>query len=165
MNDKELDEIASRVANALDVPEPSPLFWEHFPQRVRGAVNASPAAAPAPWWRRHALASALSLLMVGALASLGVWSTMRDAAPLAGEHGTAVEGGAPVAMDGLMIEGEDFSWQVVGAVAATAGIDAVREAGFGVAPGDSDAAIEELSETERATLVALLQAEMNGDGS
>ena len=43
MKDRELDDIVNRVSNALDVPEPSPLFWEHFPDRVRAAVQAEPA--------------------------------------------------------------------------------------------------------------------------
>lgn len=172
MTDKELDELADRVSNALDVPDPSPLFWERFPARVRAAVAAEPAAAPvapARWWRRRPALVFASLAVAGAL-SVWAW-TWR--APMAGDGATAA---APAAlMDASValmdddqgyavdIETDDAGWQVVTAVAATAGLEAVREAGFGVTPGGADAAIEDLDAAERAQLMALLQAEMNGD--
>lgn len=165
MTDKELDELADRVSNALDVPDPSPLFWEHFPARVRAAVAAEAAAAPvAPvrWWQRRPALVFASLAIAGAL-SFWAWTSR---APIAGD---VAEAPAPVALmdegQGYAgdIESDDAGWQVVSAVAATAGLEAVREAGFGVTPGGADAAIEDLDETQRAQLMALLQAEMNGD--
>lgn len=165
MTDKELDELAGRVANALDVPDPSPLFWEHFPARVRAAVAAEPGDAPvAPrrWWQRRPALVFASLAMVGAL-SAWAWTSR---APMADGDAAAP---APVAsIDeeqryAVDIESDDAGWQVVSAVAATAGLEAVREAGFGVTPGGADAAIEDLDEAERAQLMVLLQAEMDGD--
>src|SRR5262245_1608186 len=35
----------------VDVPEPSPLFWDHFSARVREAVASEPPP-PDGWWRR-----------------------------------------------------------------------------------------------------------------
>src|SRR5262245_42338601 len=35
----------------VDVPEPSPLFWDHFSARVREAVASEPAP-PDGWWQR-----------------------------------------------------------------------------------------------------------------
>src|SRR5262245_8728068 len=35
----------------VDVPEPSPLFWDHFSARVREAVANEPAP-PDGWWQR-----------------------------------------------------------------------------------------------------------------
>lgn len=167
MTDKELDELTERVANALDVPEPSPLFWEHFPGRVRAAAGEA-ARETAPWWRRRAFALALSVALVGALSVWGVWSVMRGApgtmeAPRQEAMAAGDAGGA--APDAVEIAGEDAGWQVVGSVAESAGIEAVREAGFGVAPGGAEAAIDALSDSERAELFALLQAEMKGDDS
>src|SRR5215212_855316 len=34
---------------SVDVPEPSPLFWERFPDRVREAI-AEEARTPRAWW-------------------------------------------------------------------------------------------------------------------
>ena len=39
------------MASRAGVPEPSPLFWDHFSSRVRDAVAAE-GAVPASWWRR-----------------------------------------------------------------------------------------------------------------
>ncbi|HUF24051.1 MAG TPA: hypothetical protein VMN81_07995 [Vicinamibacterales bacterium] len=157
MTDRELDDIVNRVSNALDVPEPSPLFWEHFPGRVRAAVQAEPAAAPAGWWTRRALTLAMSLALVGSL-SFWAWSSR---AP--GSAGTDMPGDAPYAQgpDSTI----DAGWSALSATAASAGVEGMREAGFGVTPGGADAAIDNLSDAERATLFALLQAEMDGDDS
>lgn len=159
MTGHELDDLEDRVSRALDVPEPSPLFWEHFPGRVRAAVTAAPPAPAAAWWRRKGLVFALSLALVAALSS---WAWTRR---------------APVGVDDVVpsvaaettpsysdeAHGSDPGWQLVGSVAASAGVEGLREAGFGVAPGGADAAIDALTDTERAQLLVLLQAEMKGD--
>lgn len=156
MTDRELDDIVGRVSNALDVPEPSPLFWEHFPGRVRATVQAEPAAAPARWWTRRGLAFALSLVVAGSL-SFWAWSSR---APGAGDREVP---GAPYA------QGTDASldtgWSALRATAVSAGVEGMREAGFGVTPGGADGAIDNLSDAERATFLALLKAEMDGDDS
>lgn len=168
MTDQELDELTDRVASALDVPEPSPLFWERFPGRVRAAVGETAARETAPWWRRRAFALAMSMALVGALSAWGAWSMTRGApgaadAPRQDTMAAGDPGGA--APDVLETAGEDAGWQVVGSVAESAGLEAVREAGFGVAPGGAEAAIDALSASERDELFALLQAEMKGDDS
>jgi hypothetical protein len=50
---QQLAELRATMAMASDaqVPEPSPLFWDHFSSRVRDAVAAE-GAVPASWWRR-----------------------------------------------------------------------------------------------------------------
>ena len=159
MTDQERDALVARVTQALDVPEPSPLFWEHFPDRVRAAVAAAPPE-PVParaWWRRPVTALALvaSLVVAG-----GVWiaqpGSSVPAAPLSSD--------APVAEDRVepVEPGEDDRWAIVSSTAATAGLDTLGEAGFGVAPGDADAALEDLTQAERAAFVAMLQAELKG---
>jgi hypothetical protein len=163
MTDKELDEIVDRVSNALDVPEPSPLFWEHFPGRVRAAVDAAPAVHSA-WWRRPVLAYALSAALVGSM-SYVAW-TNRVGVPAVTVDNQVAD---TTAVDTATLEGledtEDPGWEVVTSVAESAGIETLHEAGFGVAPGSADAAIEAMTDAERAQLVALLRAEMTGDAS
>jgi hypothetical protein len=55
------------VRSDAAVPEPSPLFWDHFSARVRRAVAAEPAAPPRDWWRT-AWAPVAGLLTVAAVA-------------------------------------------------------------------------------------------------
>src|SRR5215831_7618473 len=47
----EMRAVLDDLDSAPEMPEPSPLFWDHFSARVRAAVDAEPAAAPA-WWPR-----------------------------------------------------------------------------------------------------------------
>src|SRR5262245_31517961 len=64
---------AMSAGAAADAPEPSPLFWEHFSDRVRAAVSAE-AAAPVvsrrPSWRFVMPAVALAAVVLVAVVSL-----------------------------------------------------------------------------------------------
>lgn len=162
MNDHERDELIERVSKALDVPDPSPLFWEHFPDRVRAAVQAEPEASPLAWWRRRAVAVALSMTAVTALAT--VLYIRHDATPAETAAPPAIvqEAGASDELEPTGADA-DAGWAVVSDVAESAGSDMLREAGFGVAPGAAEPAIEALNESERIELMALLKAEMKGD--
>ena len=159
MNEQERDELMARVSKALEVPEPSPLFWDHFPGRVRAAVQTAPADMRAGWWRRRAVVLALSVTAVAALAS---WAVVRDGSNVAGVTGPPSPAGNVALYETQPLE-SDAEWAVVSSVAASAGVDALRDAGFGVTPGGADAAIEDLTQAERRELMALLEAEMKGD--
>ena len=151
MNDQEIDALVERVTRALDVPEPSPLFWDHFPVRVRAAVSAAPSDPAPAWWRRPVVGVSLSLALCAALAT---WVIVPRTALAPAIDTTAVAEGAAA----------DEGWALVSASAESAGPEVLREAGFGVQPGGADAAIEELTDDERAVFAALLQAEMKAGG-
>ena len=77
---KQLDDLRAMMAAAaaVDVPEPSPLFWDHFSARVHQAVEAereSPAPALAWWWVRRPLiwapGLAAALLAVAMVSQVG----------------------------------------------------------------------------------------------
>ena len=161
MDDQEIDALVERVSRALDVPEPSPLFWEHFPQRVRAAVGAEPEPR-ASWWRRPVIAYALSAALVGSL-SYAAWANRT--APIVEDANPVADVTPYTAGTVDLAEADDAGWDVVTSVAESAGIETLREAGFGVTPGGADAAIEGMTEAERAQLMALLRAEMSGDDS
>ena len=67
------------------MPEPSPLFWDHFSERVRQATAAAPTPAPVVWW------SSAWRPVVGVAAGLAVVLSGRDAvaARRAGRAGAA----------------------------------------------------------------------------
>src|SRR4051812_8144321 len=78
----DLHRLMADVTLAADVPEPSPLFWEHLSARVREAVDAAPA--PMPWWRaqwRPIAATAGVLSVVAIIAVMKVPALRRDAVP------------------------------------------------------------------------------------
>src|SRR4051794_12484868 len=47
----EVQAMLQDVTVAGAVPEPSPLFWDHFSAHVREAVDAQPIPAAMPWWQ------------------------------------------------------------------------------------------------------------------
>ena len=104
---RQLDELRAVMSivvgdSAADMPEPSPLFWDHLSDRVRSAVAAEdqprhwwPGAAP--WWRRVLPLSAVavaSLLIAVVLSSrvMAVASWPLGACPA--EHLVLVAAGA-----------------------------------------------------------------------
>lgn len=156
MTDEELDALTERVADALDAPDPSPLFWEHFPDRVRAAVAADAPVAPprVPWWRRPVAAATVATLIIS-VAGAGVWM-QREASTGAAR---SVADASATSNAGI-----DAAWSVVEASAADIGLDDLADAGFVPGPGDADVAFEDLSQAERAVLFALLEAELGAGG-
>lgn len=135
---------------ADDIPEPSPLFWEHFSARVHEATAREPIAA-ASWWR----AGWRPVVALGAAAAviLAFLTPMRQApAAPAGSSEPAV-----TATD-LAFE-DDGSWDIVMDLASGVAWEDLREAVVPVA-GAADAAIEELTAAQREALVRLLKQEI-----
>jgi hypothetical protein len=119
-----------------DVPEPSPLFWDHLSARVRVAV----AQEPAPrreWmaWRPAFAALAGVLLFVTALGSLMLRHTVvRDAGATNRGVAPAAETAAAEAPYDMTVDSNTEVWDVLAAAAADLEIDAAREAGLTVQP-------------------------------
>lgn len=140
------------VEGSGGMPEPSPLFWDHFGDRVRAATAETPIAGASwwsAWWRPITLAGAA--LSVVALAVL-----MRP-----GPH-------APAAPEVVMSSAADplpaldsDSWDFVLGVADDLTWDDAQTV---VAPrvGTADAMIDELTPAERERFVKLLKQEMGG---
>jgi hypothetical protein len=129
------------------VPEPSPLFWNHFSARVAEVTNAESLPAKRPWtFVRPAIA-------LGALAAVAVllvvWSSSRERHPSMPAPATvAVEGPADA----------EVSWQGMSEIAAAMTADDVRSA-TASAPEPSTV-LSELSADERAAFVELLKHEI-----
>jgi hypothetical protein len=148
-------------ANA-DVPEPSPLFWEHFARRVDDGI-ASAGAGRAGWLstmtsrRAFTAAGAIAALVLIAVITLGP----------RGEDPSS-SGGTPVVTDDPLFEpnapGSDDGWAAVRAAAENVARDDAREAGLAAQPDAADRAIDNLTETERARLLALLAEDLKKSG-
>jgi len=131
-----------------DVPEPSPLFWDHFEARVAAAVN----EVSVPWWRGSTrawvtLATAAAILFV-------VWLS-----PLRTRVSDVPD--AVVADAGLAVGtiGESVQWEFMSGVLESLEQDDARVV---LAPSASavDSAFESLSASEREAFARLLQAEL-----
>ncbi len=147
----ELDGLVSmqREARADDVPEPSPLFWDHFSARVREAA-ARESRTTAPWWRTGwQPIAALTVAAASVVLVLQMRSTPQVVAP----------GLAPVTSVATGALEEDGSWDIVMGLASEIAWDDIRDA-VTPAAGAADAAIEELTGAQREALVRLLKQEI-----
>jgi len=141
----QLEGVQAAQLEALEVPmpEPSPLFWDHFSARVQGATRDLDAT-PRRWWQ-------LDWRPIGALATaagaLALVLTLRPAhvVPTAGISLPAIE--------------DDGSWDIMVSMVSEASWEDVRDA---VVPalGTADAAIDELNAAQREELVRLLKKEI-----
>ena len=144
---------------ALDVPEPSPLFWTHFANRVGNAVTEVEAAADSG---TAALAHAPSRAWIGVAAALilavaTLLVSSRSGPSSVHEPLLPPTTDVPVAT----LEGEDEAWAVVQSVASDLRYEEVRDAGIAPRPGAVERAAAELDDDERAELVRLLRAEID----
>jgi hypothetical protein len=140
-----------------DVPEPSPLFWDHFSERVRAAVAEERASAAPVWWSgwrswTYAAGACAAMVVVVAVA----WPN-RPAAPVAA---TTPESAvvADAATEGSVLA-PDEDWDLLVDVAsgdAPDGIDTV------LAPAAAELGVQDLSGDERSALASLLRAELDG---
>jgi hypothetical protein len=154
------DQARSALAAAAEdgVPEPSPLFWEHFSARVRRAIEAEPMRRWSwGWLWRPAVGLPLAAGLVVAIAIAALWRPAPAPAP--GGATAAVETPAAGAGDEVDLSADDASWDLVATIAGTLEWEAAEAAGFSAEPGAADRAILLLTREERVELGRLLSAE------
>lgn len=171
--------VAARMREALhrastaEMPEPSPLFWEHFSARVHEGVRDAESGAAATWsgWARgETFTWAISGALLTLLLVSGVWvSVWRASAP--GAATATIASNAPIADAASDRDLEAFNpdtdqaWALVRAVADDVSWDDDAAVGFGVRPGAAELAMVTLTTEERSELVRLLQAETKQPGA
>jgi hypothetical protein len=139
-----------------DVPEPSPMFWEHFSARVRESVAQETAAAPR-WMAWRPAFVAIAALAVFVTAGSLIMRPRPVAVPSAP---TVAEGiGSEPAFE-ITLDTNTEVWDVLTAAAADLEWDSAREAGMGVQPAAIDRAVQQLSAEELTELGRLLQSEL-----
>jgi hypothetical protein len=145
----DLEATFARVAVA-DVPEPSPLFWDHLSARIQAATAAEPMAVGAPasrsFWRPVVAVAAAAVVV------LAVVMSRAPAVPPPGIDDRSV---AVSTADGMS---DDAPWTTMAGLAEAMSADDVRLL-VGAAP--ETPAITELTATEREAFVRLL-GEMGG---
>ena len=143
-----------RAGAAGPVPEPSPLFWDHFPARVRNAIAAEPSPCRTPWsawlrWPALVPFAALAILMIAIVAGL----PGNRAVPV-GDDRQSIDLSA--AGDVTM----DAEWRALAEVVGPLDWDTAVEAGLVTAPGAADVAMLDLSSDERRELSRLVATEL-----
>jgi hypothetical protein len=146
----ELRTVLARVADA-DVPEPSPLFWDHFSARVKQATAVDDASRRSWNWRPWlAAATALTALVLVVVMRLPHVTQTRVPAPAqpAGVATTLASADSP----------DNEPWSAV--VQAASGLSADDVQSALSLSADTSPLVEDLSPAERAAFVRLLHAEM-----
>ena len=165
-----------------DVPEPSPLFWEHFSARVHEAVAAENLPRSASWldlWGRPRLtmisvAGACVVLAVAAVMSLGDGFVRGDVA-MPAPSVTSVAPVPPIAPVGpvrddapdadLIALADDPALDLVADLAAQVEWDMAGETGLETHEATSDSAVGQLTAVERRELQRLLKEELAHTGA
>ena len=156
---------ARRAAADVEVPEPSPLFWDHFSARIGEAVAAErDAAAGAGSWSWARLLTPLSALAVAALVlAIGLaWRSNRP--PPAVPTSPAVAANVPVTEPDTLLR-DDPSLDLVADLSRDLDYDTAHDAGFVPHGSGIDAVVLALSDAERVELRRLLTQEMARPGA
>ena len=145
-----------REARAVDLPEPSPIFWQHFAQRVRTAIDAE--ALPSsgwPAWLRWPV-----LVPLGAVAVLMIAIGLRTAVPVERPSLQVSANDAAVSATADDLALADDRWALVTDIVGEIDWDTASAAGLIVEPGAAERAAFELSPDEQRELTRLLRAEL-----
>jgi len=160
---------ALRAVPASEMPEPSPLFWDHFSARVREQV-AQETPERAGWWASVGvralmpLAAALAILIAVFSLTMLPRLTRTTRIPVAGELASShPAAGAKVADADFLTSVDDQNagaWAVITAAASDMRLDDAHAEGMGVRPGAVDHAVTHMNQAELTELGRLLQSEL-----
>lgn len=146
----ELSNVLNDAKQVSVVPEPSPLFWQHFSERVRTAIDRDddPGSAWPSWLRWQVLLPLGAAAMI--ILALMISVPKQDPSDtFALQEPQALE--APEAPD---------NWVMLADLVGEISLDTANEAGVFVAPGLADRAVLELTADEQQELTRLLKAEL-----
>ena len=158
-------------AKAVDIPEPSPLFWEHFSERVRKGVADAPEPRSSEWpWRQPAAWKwALACALVALFVSAGAWRLTRNAPDAATNVVAHSNRGGPTSADDRSspdaAADDDRAWGLVQSLADDVEWSESVPDDLGVRPGWVERAALDLTDDERDELLRLLKAEAKRPGA
>jgi hypothetical protein len=161
---EELKAMMSAAAD-VDVPEPSPLFWDHFSARVRQAVGAEGAPRRSFWtWPRLVIpAVSVAVAVLAVAVTLNRGNTSRAIVPVPAVPAPVV----PVASVDLLVDpqtGDDTALTLVAELSSDMDFETAREAGL-AARGSAEHAVTHLNGSELRELQRLLQEELARSGA
>ena len=138
-------------AKQVSVPEPSPLFWPNFSQRVRVAIDQDASTGnnwPA-WLRWQVLLplGAVAMIILGLMISVPKQPRNDDASVSAALQTPE----APEALD---------RWVMLADLVGDIDLDTASAAGVTLMPGDAEQAVLQLTAEEQQELTRLLKAEL-----
>jgi hypothetical protein len=145
--------------DAARVPEPSPLFWEHFNRRVREATD--PQAIPtSPKWWEGVWRPVVALGALAAAVVLGFSLRVKDPATIANPNTEAVA--AELLTDASAAERDDVAVEVMTAVTGELSWDEAHAVNLAPAQSLVHMAVSRLSAAQQKELIRLLQTDISG---
>ena len=154
---REVDALSRALGEARqidEVPEPSPLFWDHMARRVREATLALPAPAASRWWRPiwRPLAALCATAAIAAL----VVGLRPDPNP------SAVPAAAVADVDTELFSFDDGSVELMSALAGELTWEQVQATSLAPRQATVDLAVTRLTEAQRLEMIRILREEMGG---
>ena len=158
------------AASEAEVPEPSPLFWDHLSSRVREAV-ATERTQPAPSrstfgeWLRSRAGQVTLLVAATLLLAVALNQPATAPAPIASPATVTVADAAPVIeLLSDVAANDDASLTLVASLTDAVDLDTVREAGLAPA-GSAEHAVTHMTDVELRELRRMLKEEMTRSGA
>lgn len=160
-----------RQTAAVDVPEPSPLFWAHLSDRVRSGVattEAAEEAADAARWGWNSFRARLVPLAVAAALFLAALAGLQlipigphEGAPASLVADRAANPALAPARPETTPDAENAEvWALLTAAASDVALEDAHAAGMHVYPAAIDHAVQDLTAAELNELGRLLQSEL-----
>jgi len=150
---RELTDLTSVAREAHDagvVPEPSPLFWEHFSARVSAATEAEPIR-PLSWWER-AWTPVMAVSAVAAVVLVAVITFKTPAQPVMPPVDALAVNDAAPALEPVVDEG---AMELMVQIASSVSTEELRSARPGMDATAS--AIDDLTPEQQAEFIRLLK--------
>jgi hypothetical protein len=163
---------ALRDVSAVEMPEPSPLFWEHFSARVRDEV-AHETPERAGWWTSLGvralvpLVAALAVIVVVFSVTLlpRIGRSPAVSGELASSHAAVDSNPSADADPAAPVDAKNAEvWDVLTAAASDMGVEDADAAGMATHPGAVDHEVTHLNQAELTELGRLLQTQLKGSG-
>jgi hypothetical protein len=154
-------EVFADVRAAGDGPrDPSPLFWDHFPARVRDAIDRR---RPGAWggWRLWVPAAATTVLLAFVLMAALDRARPSNEGPTTRASTAAAPSASSTDVQVSLDGSADADWTLVADMANELAWDDAAEAGWSPRPGAADTAMLQLSDDQRQELVRLIEAEID----
>jgi hypothetical protein len=160
----EVDQLTSILmeARAVEIAEPSPLFWDRFSDRVHEAIATEPTATGwLPQWLEWPVLVPLAAMAMVILALVSAVPNVQltDVRATMARSETA-----PAVTNDDAAVAADADWVLISDLLGAIDFETAQEAGLVGAPGAADQAVLVLSAAEQQELVRLLQQELKVGG-
>jgi hypothetical protein len=159
---------------AVEVPEPSPLFWSHLSENVRQAIAEQPIERGS-WfdWLRPGRGWPAAAALATLVLVVGIWRAMptpilRPIAPVSPLPVTPSAGAVTATGSDTDIDDDidaDEAWALVRSVADDVPWDQTHDAGISARPGSAERIALQLTPAERKELARLLEDELKRRGA